>query len=90
MKVYKSHSDAALYIGKRISSKFWTGRVSDMLRHTCLVKSNDGSTALPMHTVKVDRIAKQWPLAGSISVSRDDGRKFRLRMVDKQFKVEAR
>ncbi len=90
MEVYKTHSDAAIYIGQRISSKFWIGRVSDMLRHACLVKATDGSTAIPMHTVKVDRIAKQWPLAGSISVTRNDGRKFTLRMIGKQFKVEAK
>jgi len=89
MQVYKTHSDAALYIGNRISSKFWTGRVSDMLRHACLVKASDGSTAMPLHTVKVDRIAKQWPLAGSITVTRDDGKRFRLVMANKAFKVEA-
>lgn len=89
MEVYKTHSDAAIYIGKRISSKFWTSRVSDMLRHTCLVPSKDGSTPIPMHRVRVDRVATAWPLSGSITVTRDDGKRYRLRMDRKEFKVEA-
>lgn len=89
MYVYKTPHDAAAYIAKRISSPFWQDRVHDMIRHACLAPSNDGSTPIAIHNAKVDRVASQWPLAGSISITRDDGRKFRLVMKGRNFKVEA-
>lgn len=88
MQVYKTPHDAAAHIAKRISSTFWQDRLYDMIRHACLAPSNDGSTPIAMHNVRVDRVASQWPLAGSISITRDDGKKFRLVMKGRNFKVE--
>jgi hypothetical protein len=88
MQVYKTPHDAASYAAKKISSAFWQTRLHDMIRHTCLVNSK-GSTPIAMHKVKVDRVAKGWPQSGSVTVTRDDGQRFKLLMTSKEFKVEA-
>ena len=89
MNVYKTPHDAASYIAKRIAFPIWQDRICDMIRHACLTPSRDGSTPIAMHNARVDRVAKEWPVAGSISITRDDGRKFRLVMRNRNFKVEA-
>ena len=89
MDIYNHHLNAADLVAKRLTHKFWAARVSDMLRHVCLMRSRDNSTAMPIHKVRIDRVAKDWPRCGSITVTRDDGKRFALRMVADQFKVEA-
>jgi hypothetical protein len=81
MEVYKRYWDAALYAAKRLDMPYWADRISDMLWHVCLKRPADGSSAMPDHLVKVERVAKGWPRAGSIYVLRDDGKRFRLFMV---------
>ncbi len=88
MDVYKTASAAADLVATRIDHKFWTTRARDMIRHVCLMPSSDGSTPMPLHKVRVDRVAKAWPCAGSITLTRDDGKRFALRMTRKEFKVE--
>ena len=88
MHIYKDPEDAAILAAKRLSGKFWTDRICDMMRHACLRPSGDGSTAIADHRIKLERVCKKWPISGSITIKRDDGKRFRLRMVSKTFKVE--
>ena len=88
MQVYKNPHEAASYIAKRLAFPFWQDRAFDMVRHACTSPSRDGSSPIAMHRVKVDRVAKDWPSAGSISLTRDDGMRFKLVMRGKTFKVE--
>jgi hypothetical protein len=78
MDVFKNYRDAALLAAKRASSPYWADRIADMLYHVCLKPSRDGSSAMPDHRVKIERVAKDWPLSGSIYVRRDDGQRFKL------------
>ncbi len=88
MDVYKTHEAASDLIAKRLANRFWAGRAADMVRHTCLRGAKDGSTAIADHRVKVDRVAGEWPRSGSITLTRDDGKRFRLYMTRRDgFKI---
>lgn len=88
MDVFKTHDAAANLVATRIEYEFWAARARDMIRHVCLIHSRDGSTPIPLHKVRIDRVAKAWPCSGSITLTRDDGKRFALRMTRKEFKVE--
>ena len=82
MNIFTDHRDAAIFAAKKCN-KFWTDRIADMLWHVCLdfeIAKRHGSTPMPDHKVKVDRVAKDWPSSGSIFVTREDGKKFKLFM----------
>jgi hypothetical protein len=87
MNVYKTHEDATALVAKRLEYDFWASRASDMIKHVCLRRSKDGSTPIADHRVKVDRVASGWPRNGSITLTRDDGQRFRLYMTQNSFKI---
>lgn len=90
MEVYKTPLDAALYItSKKGVNRFYTDRIRDMISHVTLSdKPSCNSTRMSWHNVKIDRVAKSWPMSGSIYLTRDDGKRYKLYMTKKEFKVE--
>lgn len=89
MQVYMTPHDAASYVAKKLAHKFWQDRIADMLAHACRLAPRDGSTPISAHNIRIDRVAREWPTNGSIMATRDDGKRFRLRMTRQAFKVEA-
>ena len=89
MHTFKRPADAAIVAAARCN-RFWTDRLADMMRHACTVDvKTDGSTPCAEYRVKVDRVAKAWPAKGSVFVTRNDGKRFRLYATKAAFKVVA-
>lgn len=70
--------------------RFWFDRIRDMAHHASMVGVRIRGVigqGLDFDSVRVNR---DWPLRGSITLTRTDGTKFRLRMTPKTrvFKVE--
>jgi hypothetical protein len=87
MHIWQDAYEAAAYVAKR--AKAVRGpirdRLQNMLRH-CEGASN---TRQPSR-LKVERVAADWPLAGSVFVRRQDcGTRFRLYLAGSKWRAEA-
>jgi len=80
-------TQAAREVVSRGVDKFWTERLREMLTH---VETTHGSPNGNRKTadLQVDRVAKSWPVSGSVFVTRSDGKRFRLYMKGSTFKAE--
>ena len=69
----------------RITSKidpFWADRVHSMLVHSTV--SRKGAFHPEIHSLRVN---PEWPSKGSISFNRGDGKRVRLYMANRKFKI---
>ena len=87
MDIYKKHDDAAQVVRRKLNHKFFAQRARDMLHFAALLKSHDGSTPIACHRIRVDHVNPEWPREGSITITRDDGVRFKLLMGSREFRV---
>lgn len=87
MAKFEQFGEATYTASNRLAFGFWASRLADMMEHASRHQTRDGSTA---HSrLSVDRVARGWPQAGSILVTREfDGAKIRLYRKGSTFKVE--
>lgn len=78
-----NHADIARQVAARLNDKYWATRATEMIAHVCT------SNTVPL-TATLNRVAKDWPLKGSITFTRDqDGQRFRAYLTRRKFKVVA-
>jgi len=82
-------SDVASIATKRGVWPFWADRIRSMADHgqTITGRVHGDRTISPYTAVRVTK-ANQWPLAGTIALTRQDGAKVRLLFTQDQFDVE--
>ena len=74
----------------RLADRFWGDRVADMLRHVEITHGRPGGDNRKSPIVKAVRVAKNWPVSGSIFVERADGARFRFYESGGKFRIERR
>jgi len=67
--------------------KGWESRIRSMAHHASIVSGTQygDNVSLPFTAV---RVSGQWPVKGAITLTREDGRKFRLALSANRFTVE--
>lgn len=90
MSDFKIQYDQIPAIAAKRGVKGWDDRIRSMAHHASIVSGNKygDNVSLPFIAVRVTGEG-HWPLKGAITLTREDGRKFRLGMKARKFTVEA-
>lgn len=82
-----NYFDVAPLATQRGADPFFSGRIRDMAQHAAITHGTPNGDNHKLGFTGI-RVANDWPRRGSITLTREDGAKFRLHMTGNQFRVD--